>query len=285
MFRKLFLPITAPLDFIQKYFKSLIFIVILILIFGSDVDDIKRANLAKIYLNGQIFDSTRFLEELKNLKNHNIKGVLLVIDSPGGSVPHSFEIGLAIKELAKEKPVIAYAIGSMASGSYYGGLYSHKIYANPGSMIGSIGVIAQIPNIENIMDKLDISFRSVKMGEYKEMATPYREWTKKEKTQMNEMVADIYDYFVNEVAQARGLDINKSDEFANGRVFIAHRAKELNLIDGVATLSFAEQELIKASGIKTPVWNEPNEFEKFMNEFVQESISKFAMEVFSTQLK
>lgn len=285
MFKKLMLPITAPLDFIQKYFKSLIFIVILILIFGSNVDEIKRANLGKIYLTGQIFDSTKFLEKVKELKNSNIKGVLLIIDSPGGSVPHSFEIGLAIKELANEKPVIAYAIGSMASGSYYGGLYSHKIYANPGSMIGSIGVIAQVPNVESVLEKLGIDFRSVKMGEYKEMGTPFREWTDKEKTQMNEMVSDIYDYFVTEVATVRGLDVNKSDEFANGRVFIAKRAKDLNLIDGVATLSFAENELVKASGVVSPVWNEPNEFEKFMSEFVQESVSRFAMEVFNTTLK
>lgn len=285
MFRKLFLPITATLDFIQKYFKSLIFIVILILIFGSRADEIKRANLAKIYLTGEIFDSTKFLEKVKELKKSNIKGVLLVIDSPGGSVPHSFEIGLAIKELAKEKPVVAYAVGSMASGSYYGGLYSDKIYANPGSMIGSIGVIAQIPNIKNVLDKLGIDFRSVKMGEYKEMGTPFREWTDKEKTQMNEMVSDIYKYFVSEVVNVRGLDINKSDEFANGRVFIAQRAKELNLIDGVSTISFAEEELIKLSGVTSPVWAEPNEFEKFIDEFVQKSVSRFAMEVFNTKLK
>ena len=184
-----------------------------------------------------------------------------------------------------QKPVIAYAIGNMASGSYYAGLYSHKIYANPGSMIGSIGVIAQIPNVESVLDKMGIGFRTVKMGEYKEMGTPLREWTDKEKKQMNEMVVDIYDYFVSEVANARGLDINKSNEFANGRVFISQRAKELNLIDEVATISFAEQELIKLSGVTWPVWDEPNEFEKIMDEFVQESISRFAMEVFSTTLK
>lgn len=285
MFRKLFLPITATLDFIQKYFKSLLFILILLIIFGSSADEIKRANLTKIYLTGQIFDSSQFLEEIKEAKKSNIKGVLLVIDSPGGSVPHSFEMGLAIKELAKMKPVITYAIGTMASGSYYAGVYSDKIYANPGSMVGSIGVIAQVPNLKNILDRVGVDMRSVKMGEYKEMGTPFRDWSDKEKAQMSEMVSDIYTYFVTEVANERGLDINKSNEFANGRVFIASKAKELNLIDDIATLSIAENELIKLSGVNSPSWDEPNEFEKVMQNFVQESISRVAMEYFSTRLK
>ncbi len=285
MFSKLFLPITATLDFIQKYFKSLIFILILLVIFGSNTDEIKRPNLLKIYLSGEIFDSSQFLEDMKEAKKKHIKGVLLVIDSPGGSVPHSFEIGLAIKELAQKKPVVTYAVGAMASGSYYAGLYSDKIFANPGSMVGSIGVIAQVPNLKTILDKVGVDMRSVKMGEYKEMGTPFRDWSEKENAQMNEMVGDIYNYFVSEVANKRGLDINKSDEFANGRVFIASRAKELNLIDEVGTMKIAEDELIKLSEVTSPVWDEPSEFEKAMQHFVQESVSRFAMEFFSTRLK
>ncbi len=85
--------------------------------------------------------------------NENIKGVLLVVNSPGGAVAPSVELAFAIKELSEIKPVVAYASGVMASGSYYASIWADKIIANPGSMVGSIGVIFQGTNLEELMEK------------------------------------------------------------------------------------------------------------------------------------
>jgi len=114
-FKRVFSPVTAILSFIQKYFKSLIFLVILFLIFGAPSgESIKPSNLMKIELNGPIFESEKFLSDIKDAEKSNIKGVLVVVNSPGGAVAPSIEISLAVKRLKEKKPVIAYAGGIMA---------------------------------------------------------------------------------------------------------------------------------------------------------------------------
>lgn len=274
MFRKLFLPITLPLDFIQKYFKSIILIAILTLIFSNS--ESKVANLSTIYLYGEIQDSSEILTQIENIEsNPNIKGVLLIIDSPGGSVTHSFEIGLAIERL--KIPVVTYAIGTMASGSYFAGVYSDYILANIGSVIGSIGVIAQAPNLEKLLDRVGVDFQTVKAGKYKESGTIFREWSSFEREKLQEVVDDIYSVFTTKVAKARELDLNSSKEFAEGKIFISSRAKELGLIDEVGTLKVAKEKLIKLSKITTPIWSEPSEFEKFLQDFKEEAISSLSM--------
>ena len=110
----------------------------------EDIVENSHANLQKIELTGPIMNVSKTLEELQKVKNDkNIKGVLFVVDSPGGSVAPSVELAYAIKELKEIKPVVVYASGVIASGSYYASIWGNKIIANPGSMVGSIGVIMQ----------------------------------------------------------------------------------------------------------------------------------------------
>jgi len=283
MFRKILYPFIAILQFIQNYFKSMIFILLLFLIFGTP-EEIKEPNLAKIYLSGEIQNSLEILEEIRALKNDNIKGVLLIIDSPGGSVSHSFEIGLAIKELNEQKPVISYAIGTLASGSYFASLYSKKILANAGSMIGSIGVILQAPNVRGLLDRAGVDWRVVKSGEYKEAGTIFRDWSDSETRELQKTTDKIYDFFKTEVATQRGIDLNSSKNFAEGRIFIAKEAKELGLIDDISTLFKAEDMLISEAGVINPIWKEPSEMDKFIDKFANES-AKFALELFKLRIE
>ncbi len=273
--KKLFSPITALLGFIQKYFKSLVFLVILFLIFGAPTSEqMHKANLMKIELNGPIFDSTRFLEQIEEAQKPHIKGLLLVVDSPGGAVAPSIEMALAIKRVKKNKPVVTYASGTMASGSYYASIYSDKIIANPGSMVGSIGVLFQSPNFKELADKIGVKEQTITAGKYKQIGTPTREWLPYEREELEKMINDTYDMFITDVANARGLDINKSSQYADAHIFTARLAKDVGLIDEIGSIYTATKEIEKLSGVATPVWKKKDRVEKLMDKFLIENISK-----------
>ncbi len=284
-FRILFLPITTPLDFIQKYFKALVFIFIVLVVFSAmDEKEQKegQTNLAKIYLYGPILDASLFLEELENAKEPNIKGVLLVIDSPGGLVAPSIEISYAIRDLAKTKPVVVYSSGTMASGSYYAAIYANKIISNPGSLVGSIGVIFEGFNIKELAQKIGVKEQVVKAGKYKEIGTMMRDWEPHEKAEMEKLVSAQYKMFVSDVATARKLDPSNHTIYADAKVFTAAQAKEVGLVDEIGIISNAESEIISLSGVSEPIWQQDSEFEKFMKKFMEEATLKLASMIFRT---
>ena len=273
--KNIFAPIGAVLGFINKYFKSLIFLLILFLIFASgESAQQKGANLAQLSLSGAIMDDSEILEKIETLKNDEaIKGVLLLIDSPGGALSPSVEISLAIKSLNSRKPVVAYAKGTMASGSYLGGVWASKIYANPGSFIGSIGVIMQGLDVSEAAAKLGFAEQIVKAGELKEAGTMMRKWSDAERASLQALVDESYELFTREVAQARSLDLRKRDAWANARVFLASGAKGVGLIDEVGSLEDAKSALVKASGVADPIWQEPSAYEKMIDRLANKSES------------
>jgi protease-4 len=181
--KKLFYPIIAILDFITKYFKTVVFLTIVYFFVSSsnqstiNGESFEMANLQKIELVGPILSVDKVMQQINEAKkNDNIKGVLLIVNSPGGAVAPSVELAYAIKELRQLKPVVAYASGVMASGSYYASIWANKIIANPGAMIGSIGVIFQGTNVEELMETIGVKTQTVKVGKYKEVGTPTRAW-------------------------------------------------------------------------------------------------------------
>jgi protease IV len=265
-FKKLFSPITATLSFIQNHFKAMIFVLILFLIFApSSEQDLTPNNLQQINLVGPIMEVSEVLEQIEKAgSNNNVKGVLLVVDSPGGAVAPSIEIAYAIKRLKAKKPVVVYAQGTIASGSYYASIWANEIVANPGSMVGSIGVIMQGANMSELMDKIGIATQSVKAGKYKQVGTPDREWKPFEVNELNKVIQGTYDMFTKDVADARGLDIKKRDQFANAHIFTAQQAKDVGLIDSLGVSHNAKMKLILLSGVDHPVWNKEDKFDKIM---------------------
>ncbi len=264
----IFRSIGKVISYINNHFKAMLFLLLLFFVFSPlSKDAIEKPNLTTIRIEGQIANIDNILVKIENaLTNSNIKGVLLRVDSPGGALAPSIELSMAVKRLNEIKPVIAYAAGSMTSGSYYASIWSKKIIANPGAFIGSIGVLFQAPNIKPLADKLGIKEQVVSAGEYKQMGTFTREWTKKEKNALSELITDSYNLFISDVAEARGLKKDKAKEFANARVFIAAKAKQKGLIDEVGSLFIAQKELEKISGVKTPIWQKPSEFDSFLKE-------------------
>lgn len=288
MIKFLFSPIIAILDFVTKYFKTIVFLTIMyFVVYGTNdsmSDDVmnKSANLQRIELYGPILDVSKTLEEINKAKdNTNIKGVLLVVNSPGGAVAPSVELAYAIKELKQKKLVIAYASGVIASGSYYASIWANSIIANPGSMVGSIGVIMQGVNTEELMAKIGISTQTVKAGKYKESGTPTRKWFDYEKAQLQSIIDDTYNMFITDVANARNLNVKDHKKYADAQVFTARQAKKVGLVDEVATISFASDKLIKLSKVENPIWKKQDKFDKFINKFISETASKVSMNFMS----
>ena len=267
--KKIFSPITGTINYIQNHFKAMVFVLILILIFSPmSKQELNTYNLEKISLAGPIMDATEIVAKINNAANNNaVKGVLLCVDSPGGAVAPSIEISYAIKRLKEKKPVIAYAKGTMASGSYYASIWADKIIANPGSMVGSIGVIMQGADLSGIMEKIGIKSQVVKAGLYKQIGTPDRPWNKYEITELNKVIQGTYDMFTSDVAKARKLDIKKRDTYANAHIFTAAQAKNVGLVDSLGVEFDAKNELVKLSGLTNPVWNREDKFDKLMKRF------------------
>ncbi len=252
----------------------MLFLLIVFLIFSPGGTELKQPNLAKVKLEGMIMDATLIVNQLEEVrKNKHIRGVLFVINSPGGAVAPSIEIMEAIKRLKKEKPVIAYASGTLASGSYYASIYANKIFANPGSMVGSIGVIMQGSNFAELAQKIGISEQTVKAGKYKEVGTASRQWEPYEKAELEKVINDTYDLFVNDVSQARKLDPAKHTEYADAHIFTASQAKAVGLIDNVGVGFDAEQALLKLAKVDKPVWLEEDKIESFMRQLSGQTAS------------
>jgi len=267
MIKSFFRGIKSTLGFIQNHFKAMLFLLIVFLIFApSTKPPAPPSNLIQIDLTGMIVSHEDVVEKLQNAANNkHIKGILLNVNSGGGLVPPSIEIAQTIKRI--DKPIIAYASGTMASGSYYASVYADKIVANPGSIIGSIGVIFEGMNFEKLLETIGVAPQTVKVGKYKEAGTPKRSWSEYERAELETIANDIYEMFVNDVADARELDASNHESFANAHIYTAARAKEHGLIDEVATMYEAKKMLEVLSGVDEPRWREKDRFEQLLERF------------------
>ncbi|MGB3752174.1 MAG: signal peptide peptidase SppA [Arcobacteraceae bacterium] len=272
---KIFYPITGPIRFIQRNFKTVFFLTILFFVFSnSDTKNLETPNLQIIELNGPIMVVDDILSKIEKAKTDiNIQGVLLKVNSPGGAVAPSVEIAYAIKELGEIKPVVAYASGVMASGSYYASIWANTIIANPGSMIGSIGVIMQSVDASELMSKIGVKTQTVKIGTYKESGTPTRKWTVQEREELEKITQNTYDMFVADVANARNLNIQDHTLYADAHIFTASQAKEVGLLDEVGTISVAKSTLVGLAQVEKPIWSKENKMDKFMQNMLNNTIA------------
>ncbi|HIQ46860.1 MAG TPA: signal peptide peptidase SppA [Sulfurovum sp.] len=273
----MFSTIGKTIKWIGQHFMGMLFLLIaFVVLMPSSTTQLIPANLQEIKLVGPIMDATAILKEIEEAqKNKKIKGVLLNVNSPGGAVPPSIEIAYAIKELKKHKPVVAYASGIMASGSYYASIYANTIIANPGSIVGSIGVIMESANIEELMQTIGVKTQIVKQGTYKEAGTPTRKWTPEERAELETLTKDTYELFVQDVANARGLKVSDSKTYADAHIFSAQRAKSAGLIDKIGVISQAKKEVQKLAKVKKPSWKEKDKLENFIEQLSTKSILKF----------
>jgi len=180
--------------------------------------------------------------------NPGVKAILLRINSPGGSAAASQEI---FEEIGKiEKPVVVSVSETCASGAYYIASAADKIIANRSSSVGSIGVIIQIPNYEDLYEKLGIKYTTIKEGKYKDVGSPDRPITSEELKLFEAQLEEVNKQFISDVAEARGMDIEKVEELATGWVFLGTEALELGLIDDIGNYKDAISAAAELGGIK-----------------------------------
>ncbi len=262
------------IKWIGEHFKGMLFLLIVAVVFmPKSSTPLETANLQEIKLSGPIMSADSILKEIeKAQKDTNIKGVLLNVNSPGGAVPPSIEISYAIKELQTHKPVIAYASGIMASGSYYASIFAKKIIANPGSIVGSIGVIMESADVSELMKTIGVKTQTVKQGTYKEAGTPTRKWTKEERAELETLTKDTYELFVSDVASARGLKTEDAKTYADAHIFSSKRAKEAGLIDAIGVKSEAKTMLKQEANVTKAVWKKKDKFDSFMDKLEGKSM-------------
>jgi protease-4 len=212
-----------------------------------------------IYLKGVIVneegegvvDSKYVIKTLDKIKeDKSYKGILLVIDSPGGVAAPSLEISYKIKKISKEKPVVSYIENLGASGAYYIASASNYIIANPQSIVGSIGVIITIPQIYKALDKLGISMVSIKSGKYKDSLSPFKELDNDQRKYIQNLVMEYYNQFVKDVSVNRNLPIEELYKVADGRVFSPYTAKNYKLIDSIGTIDDAKEKIKQLVNLK-----------------------------------
>lgn len=181
-------------------------------------------------------------------QDDSVKAVVLRIDSPGGTVAASEEIARYAAEF--EKPLIV-SVGDVgASGAYMLASQCDEIWALPGSAVGSIGVIAEIPNVSGLLDKLGVEFQVITAGKYKDAGSPYRPLTDDERALIQGEVDEAYDQFIDIVAEGRDLERSKVETLATGLTWSGERAKDLGLVDEIGTMQDALDAAADAGGIE-----------------------------------
>jgi protease-4 len=196
-----------------------------------------KKQIARIEITGVIDSKTRerVLKELETVKEKKFPGLLLRIDSPGGTVGDSQEIYEALKRLRKDVKIVASFGNISASGGVYIGMGVENIVANPGTITGSIGVIIRGNNLERLLDKIGISFKVIKSGPYKDILSFDRKLTSEEEDILQELIDTSYQQFVETVAEGRNLSVETVRNFADGRIFTGQQALELGIVDRLGT--------------------------------------------------
>ena len=237
------------MNFIKKVFETLfsiifslliLFVIVAGIIYGISKVGVKKVKITSsnaigvIKLNGIIRDSNDIIKNLKDFtENKNIKAIILKINSPGGAVVPSQEIYREIMRLKKKRKIFAYIQSLGASGAYYVASATDKIFANPGSIIGSIGVIIEFTNIEKLLDKIGIKGITIKSGKFKDVGNPTREMTDEEREYLKSLIMSVYNQFLKDVSNARKIPVEKLKKIADGRVFTGEEGLKYGLVDNL----------------------------------------------------
>ena len=224
----------------KKIFYFLLFLVFISLIPLKSVFESKGNRVGIITIDYPITTSIQFNKELDYLLDQKgIKDIILRLNTPGGGVSASQEIySRIITEKKKSNINFIASMGSVAaSGGYYIAIAADKIFANPGSITGSIGVIMEYPIIDELMKKVGIEYNTIKSSTFKDSGSPFRDMTEPERLYFQNLIDDLYNQFIESVGKERDMEINKVKEIANGKVYSGRQAYELGLIDSLGSLN------------------------------------------------
>jgi len=194
--------------------------------------------IAIVEISGMITGSEDAVRQLMAyMEDDNVKGIVLRIDSPGGSVAPSQEIYRAVQKVRENNKRVYASLGSLsASGGYYIAAAADTIVANPGTLTGSIGAIMAFSNMEELMSKVGMKPEVVKSGPYKDIGSFSRTMSKEERALLQNVVNDVHQQFIGAVAEGRNLPVGVVAKLADGRIYTGRQALDLKLVDRLGSL-------------------------------------------------
>ncbi len=210
-----------------------------------------KDQVAVIKIEGVITESENILRLLRRYrKSRSVKALVLRVNSPGGAVAPSQEIYLELKRFGEKKPVVCSMSSVAASGGYYVCLGCNYIISAPGTVTGSIGVLMQVLDLEELLRWMKIRQQVIKSGKFKDAGSPYRPLTPEEKKYFQKVIDNVHNQFKKALAESRGLKEEEIEKIADGRILTGEQALELGLVDALGNLEDAIKKAGELAGIK-----------------------------------
>jgi protease-4 len=240
-----------------------------------------------VEIEGVITSSKETMDDIIRFKEDpTIKGVILRINSPGGSVGPTQEIYREVEKLKEKKKVYVSMGTTCASGGYYIASAGNRLYANPSTITGSIGVIMHLMIVEEVMKKIGLQSNTIKAGEFKDTGTPFRQMTPDEREYLDNIIRSIYDQFMKDIAAGRKMDPERVRRLAEGKIYTGTQAKDVGLIDAIGDFYDTVDALkadLKIKGKPVLVYAEkPFTFSKWLFSSLSKELTN---EIFSSPFK
>lgn len=212
---------------------------------GGKISTAPGNKIVVIELQNVIYESESILKRFDKYKDdESVKGFILKINSPGGGVAPSQEIHRYLRKL--QKPVYA-SMGSLAaSGGYYAAVGTEKIFALPGTITGSVGVIIKFPNFRTLYDKIGIEFKTIKSGKFKDIGSPDRGMSEEEAKLLQDSIMDVYEQFIADILASRKIDENTLRQYADGRIITGNFAHKIGFVDALGSYTDAFEDMKKS---------------------------------------
>jgi protease IV len=223
---------------------------------GATVRDPRPSHVARVELPAVMLENREQIELLRRIADSRaVRALIVVIDSPGGTTAGSEAMHEAIRKVAAEKPVVAQLGTVAASGGYAAAIAADHIVARQNTITGSIGVLVQWADVRELLDSVGVEMQSVKSDPLKAAPSPFEPTTEEARAMMRSLVEDSHAWFVELVAERRGLDPQTARLYGDGRIMTGRQALEARLVDAVGGEEAARDWLAEAHGIDrdTPV--------------------------------
>jgi len=212
---------------------------------------VRGEKVAVLPISGLITDSEATIEQLKKFaKDDSVKAIVVRLNTPGGGVGPSQEIYEEVRKIRGKKVIVASMGALAASGGYYIACGADKIFANPGTITGSIGVLMQFVNVKDLIEKIGVKGFVIKSGSFKDTGSPVREMSPEERKLLQSVIDNVHSQFVNAVVEGRKLPREDVLAIADGRILSGEQAKELGLVDALGNQEDAVAEAGKMAKIE-----------------------------------
>jgi protease-4 len=248
---KIFLSVTSVLV-VCGIFATLFVLVLLRADEDTEIVSGFGSKIAVVELVGEITSSTNIVKQFKKYREDNsIKAIVFRVESPGGGVAASQEIYEEVRKTREAGMPVVVSMGSVAaSGGYYVSCGASKVVANPGTLTGSIGVIAQFVRLDPLLGKIGVEMTTIKSGKFKDVGNPFREMSKEERAYFQRLMDDVYLQFMTVVEKERRISRDSVRLIADGRVYTGFEAFNIGLVDTLGTYEDAIAIAAKMAGIK-----------------------------------